>query len=105
MQMRKKVERKLMELGVTPNLMGFNYICEAIDILVDEPNIKTIALYALIAKKCKTTSTSVERTIRHAITKVNADTYHAIGGCGMRNSEFLHAIAVITKNRKGKAKT
>lgn len=66
----RQVERKLLELGIPPHIKGFSYIREAVIILMDnEEKIFGITkvLYPDIAKLYGTTSTRVERAIRHAI--------------------------------------
>ena len=76
--MRRKIEDKLLELGIKPNLNGFGYICDFIELIIDdeERKFKMMYLYSFVAKKNKTTSTSVERSIRHAISKINFECWN-----------------------------
>ena len=58
------------ELGVPAHIKGYHYMRTAIMMVVNEPellNFITKQLYPEIAKKYSTTSSRVERAIRHAI--------------------------------------
>ena len=60
----------IREIGVPAHIKGYQYIREAIMMTVNDINLLnyiTKLLYPTIAKKYKTTSSSVERAIRHAI--------------------------------------
>lgn len=70
----KTVRGYLFKLGISPDLTGYHYILEAIELIIKEPNIirkgmVTKVLYPTIGKANNVTSGSVERCIRHAITK------------------------------------
>lgn len=61
-----KYSERLLDLGVTPNLLGFNYLCEACEIVESNRLASaTRQVYPLIAGKYNTTSSRVERAIRH----------------------------------------
>lgn len=65
------VSKLLREIGVAPSLKGYDYLRIAIIITMENKeqylhNV-TKALYPDIAKRKKTTSSRVERAIRHAI--------------------------------------
>lgn len=66
----------MKELGIPANLKGYNYLVEAIQMLLKDPKMYegaiTKSLYPEIAKKYKTTSNRVERAMRHCI-EVSAD--------------------------------
>ena len=65
-----EVTEIIREIGIPAHIKGYQYIREAICITVEDPNMLnyiTKLLYPTIAKKYKTTSSSVERAIRHAI--------------------------------------
>lgn len=67
--MRDKVIDVLLDVGVPAGVKGFSYICDAIEIFDTDPYYadgKMSALYIDIAKKNDTTSSRVERAIRHA---------------------------------------
>lgn len=64
------ISNTLHELGVPSHVNGYKYIKEAINIMCIESNMEsymTKELYLEIAKKYNSTSTRVERSIRHAI--------------------------------------
>lgn len=90
--MRQKIEDLLMQVGIYPNINGFRFTTDAVEILLKEPEIKITALYEIIARRQKTTCASVERAIRHAARKSNVTRKD---GKNMVNSEFLYYIALI----------
>lgn len=58
------------EIGIPPHINGYIYLKEAVSLVLEDPNIIykiTKSLYPGIAAKFDTTSTRVERSIRHAI--------------------------------------
>lgn len=60
----------IREIGIPAHIKGYQYIREAIMMTVNDMNLLnyiTKLLYPTIAKKYRTTSSSVERAIRHAI--------------------------------------
>jgi two-component system response regulator (stage 0 sporulation protein A) len=64
------VTKVIRELGIPAHIKGYQYIREGIMMSVQDSNMLnfiTKLLYPSIAKKYKTTSSSVERAIRHAI--------------------------------------
>ena len=90
----------IREIGIPAHIKGYQYIREAIMMTVNDINL----LYPTIAKKYKTTSSSVERAIRHAIevawNKGQIDVledmfgYTISAGKGKpTNSEFIALIA------------
>ena len=101
--MRRKIENRLLELGIKPNLKGFSYICDSVEMITDDtvPKHKMMYLYEVVAKKNNTTSTSVERAIRHAITKVDLGNWnerYTYSTCSkLSNSEFLYTLALRIK--------
>ncbi|MCL2840866.1 MAG: sporulation transcription factor Spo0A [Defluviitaleaceae bacterium] len=65
-----KVTSILHEIGVPAHIRGYHYMREAIMMAVENLDILnyiTKELYPTIAEKCNTTSSRVERAIRHAI--------------------------------------
>jgi two-component system, response regulator, stage 0 sporulation protein A len=65
-----KVTNILHEIGVPAHIRGYHYMREAIMMAVEDIDVLnyiTKELYPSIAKKCNTTSSRVERAIRHAI--------------------------------------
>lgn len=64
------VTNLLLEIGIPAHIKGYQYIREGIMLSFYDKNMLhyiTKCLYPTIAKKYKTRSSSVERTIRHAI--------------------------------------
>lgn len=60
----------LHQIGIPAHIKGYQYVREAIKLTVEEPemlNSVTKILYPTVAKSFKSTSSRVERAIRHAI--------------------------------------
>ena len=101
--MRRKIEDRLLGLGIKPNLNGFCYICDCVELIMDdeERKFKMMYLYSVVAKNNKTTSRSVERAIRHAISKINFECWnerYTYSTCSnLSNSEFLYTLALRIK--------
>lgn len=69
-KLEQKVTQMIRELGIPAHIKGYQYIRESIMLAVKDDSILnyiTKMLYPSIAKKYRTTSSSVERAIRHAI--------------------------------------
>jgi len=95
------------ELGVPAHIKGYHYMRTAIMMVVDDPellNFITKQLYPEIAKKYYTTSSRVERAIRHAIEvawgRGKPETINRIFGYTIHegkgkptNSEFIAMVA------------
>lgn len=65
-----EVTRVIQQMGVPAHVKGYQYLRDAIILVVDEMNLLgavTKELYPLIAEKYDTTASRVERAIRHAI--------------------------------------
>lgn len=65
-----KVTQILHEIGVPAHIKGYHYLRDSIIMAVEKPeiiNAVTKQLYPTVAKKYQTTSSRVERAIRHAI--------------------------------------
>lgn len=65
-----KVTEILHEIGVPAHIKGYNYLRDSIIMSIERPDIinaVTKQLYPGVAKKYETTSSRVERAIRHAI--------------------------------------
>lgn len=68
--LERDITNILLEIGIPAHIKGYQYIREGIIMAFYDRNMLhyiTKFLYPSIAKKYKTTSSSVERTIRHAI--------------------------------------
>ena len=102
-----KIGRVLKELGVSPKLIGYNYILAAIDFQMQDPKWCrgiTRKLYPEIARIYETTPIRVERCIRHAVEsgwqRGNIEFYQEIFGHTMNlnagkpsNMEFICTVA------------
>lgn len=67
---KQDVTKIIRDLGIPAHIKGYQYIREGIIMAIEDINMMnyiTKLLYPSIAKKYKTTSSSVERAIRHAI--------------------------------------
>ncbi len=101
------VTRMLHEIGIPAHIKGYQYLRDAIAICVEDKEMLTSVtkmLYPTIAKKHQTTSSRVERAIRHAIevawSRGKMDTidelfgYTVSSGKGKpTNSEFIALIS------------
>ena len=97
----------ILNIGVPAHIKGYHYIREAIMLSVNDPNMinsVTKLLYPTVAKKFDTTSSRVERAIRHAIEiawdRGDVDTLNSYFGYTINtgrgkptNSEFVAMIA------------
>ena len=105
--LEKDVTDMIHEIGVPAHIKGYQYLREAIMMSVEDPDMLgsiTKVLYPTIAKRYQTTSSRVERAIRHAIevawnrgkmeTLDNLFGYTISTGKGKpTNSEFIALIA------------
>ena len=105
--LEKDVTDMIHEIGVPAHIKGYQYLREAIMMSVQDVemlNSITKILYPTIAKKFQTTSSRVERAIRHAIevawNRGKMETLDAMFGYTINtgkgkptNSEFIALIA------------
>lgn len=63
----KQIKATLRDLGIRPNLSGFEYLTEGICVIYNDRSVQMTTLYALLAKRHDTTHNAVERCMRHAI--------------------------------------
>lgn len=101
------VTKMIREIGIPAHIKGYQYIREGIMMSVKDPEILnyiTKYLYPMIAKKYHTTTSSVERAIRHAIevawNRGKMDAMEALFGYSVNsgkgkptNSEFIALLA------------
>ena len=101
------VTKMIREIGIPAHIKGYQYIREGIMMSVKDPEILnyiTKFLYPTIAKKYHTTTSSVERAIRHAIevawNRGKMDAMEDLFGYSVNsgkgkptNSEFIALIA------------
>ena len=73
--MRKGLQNMLIELGITPNLTGFDYICDMVEAISEdkERTFQITQLYKKVGEKHGKNWSMVERAIRHAISKAKTD--------------------------------
>lgn len=67
------IYKQLKHLGVPVSLLGYNYLKEAISIVLEDPkaiNQVTKQLYPTVAEVYGSTASRVERAIRHAVEHV-----------------------------------
>ncbi|ANU11143.1 stage 0 sporulation protein A [Planococcus antarcticus DSM 14505] len=103
-----RITNIVKDIGIPPHLKGYNYLKEAVSLVLEQPEILnkvTKVLYPRIATKFDTTSTRVERSIRHAIEQVwnrheTVDHISKIFGYSVAhleskptNSEFIAMVA------------
>lgn len=103
----QKISDFLHELGVPANIRGYIYLREAISMVTEEIQLLTgitKILYPMIAENHDTTSSRVERAIRHAIevawSRGNIDAINKLFGFTVdhrrgkpTNSEFIAMVA------------
>ena len=68
--LERVISEIMREIGVPAHIKGYQYLREAIMLTVENPNLMhavTKVLYPSVARSNKTTSSRVERAIRHAI--------------------------------------
>ncbi len=105
--LERDVTDMIHEIGVPAHIKGYQYLREAIIMSVEDPDMLgsiTKVLYPTIARKYQTTSSRVERAIRHAIevawNRGRMETLDAMFGYTINtgkgkptNSEFIALIA------------
>lgn len=74
MDIRKRTGDILLELGITPDLSGFHYIVDLVEIIYNNQFAKICTTYVFVAEKYNKSSSKVERCVRHAIGKINTTT-------------------------------
>lgn len=97
------VKKLLKEMGVPLNIKGYRYLINAIVTLSKEKEMKiSLGLYPKVAREFTTTSSRVERAIRHAVERTfergNYDVINEVFGTKvsatkgkLTNSEFMYA--------------
>ncbi len=106
-ELESQVTRVIHQIGVPAHIKGYQYLRTAIMMTINESEIinsVTKILYPSVAKQYKTTSSRVERAIRHAIEvawdRGDVDTLNSYFGYTIQtsrgkptNSEFIAMIA------------
>ena len=103
-----KISSILKQLAILPNLLGYHYLKEAIDMMLKDSTViglgVTKVMYPSIANKFNTTPNRVERAIRHAVERSfiygDIDLIETIFGYGVSpnrgkatNSEFIGCVS------------
>ena len=105
--LESRVTNMLHEIGIPAHIKGYHYLRDAIIMAVEDMDVLnaiTKVLYPTVAKKYQTTSSRVERAIRHAIevawSRGKLDTLDELFGYTVStgkgkptNSEFIALIA------------
>jgi two-component system response regulator (stage 0 sporulation protein A) len=105
---KKNVTNVIQRFGVPAHIKGYVYVREAITLAVEDLDIVnsiTKILYPTVARTYKTTSSRVERAIRHAIEvgyERNEDVFNVYFPSSSRskrptNSEFVAQLADMIK--------
>ncbi len=66
----QEMESFFMDIGISPHTKGFLFLCKAIELTLQNPNLifnLTKELYPSIGALCQTTAANVEHSIRHSI--------------------------------------
>jgi hypothetical protein len=98
--MRKQINELLLELGIPASLDGFNFIARAIELSIKQKMAMCKGIYTLIAEENGTKAQRVERSIRHAITKIDKDVYTQYGGRYYKNSDVIYTLALHFKEEQ-----
>lgn len=100
-----KVADILLEIGITPNLMGFQDIIDAVE-LINGGEKKLCKIYRMIGMKTGCGYASAERHIRHAVSKAkeNKKFVEYFPYSKINNSNFLFSLAYRMKEDKENGK-
>lgn len=94
--MKRKIRQALFDLGIPPNLNGFDFWVEGILFVLETERPKMGMVYLYIANKFNTKDSRVERAMRYAITRINknGDAWKRYVGIDInKNSEIIYTIA------------
>ena len=107
MSLDDRISNLFLAMGIPAHIKGYQYLREGIKLVIDSPHMIggiTKELYPAIARRFGTTSSKVERAIRHAIevawSRGRVDTLNKAFGCDVAqpgdkptNGEFIALIA------------
>lgn len=109
----ERIEDKLLALGIKPNISGFRYLVDAVEIWAERNGDLSITkeLYPQIAVKRGTTGSRVERAIRHAIeTAADCCSFEDMASIlgtttnmnkgKLTNSEFISTLALLVEREE-----
>lgn len=113
--LRYRLTMLLRQLGGLPNMKGYNYTIEAVIIVLEDPDAVcgiTKVVYPQIARRHRSTSSAVERSIRHMINKLwengNQELLRQLfptvkkGKRGPSNGAFIAVLAQQIRERQRK---
>ncbi|MBE6143732.1 MAG: sporulation transcription factor Spo0A [Erysipelotrichaceae bacterium] len=103
----KRITRILHNVGIPAHIKGYHFLREAIELTINNPSVigqVTKSLYPMLAEKFDSSTSKVERAIRHAIelgwNRGNPDTIDSIFGYTISasrakptNSEFIAMVS------------
>lgn len=101
---QEKTREILFKIGVPVGTKGFEYIVEAVENLIANPDISmTKELYPRIAQKYKTTPSAVEKAIRYAFKnlKIEEKSKHYTGIESKTNRSLMIFISLHVKKMCG----
>ena len=92
----EKISLILIKVGIVPNVKGYRYLRDAVLIAMDNMDVMngiTKKLYPMVAENFDTSSSRVERAIRHAIEI-------AANSGKMENINALFGMKIYAKNER-----
>ena len=92
----EKISPILIKVGIVPNVKGYRYLRDAVLIAMDNMDVMngiTKKLYPMVAENFDTSSSRVERAIRHAIEI-------AANSGKMENINALFGMKIYAKNER-----
>lgn len=93
-EFKDKIGNLLIGWGITPNLKGFYYILDAVEVFSENPNIKALDMQELIAIRHNTEANMVEISIRYAFSKISEyDKVNYFGDVKYSNMGYISIIA------------
>lgn len=94
----KQIKDTLKELGIMPNLKGYHYLADAIELCIEEIKAhKSVSswmwIYQKVARIHNTTHSRVERCIRNAVDKATQTELYKKIIYESTNSAFIALVA------------
>lgn len=101
-KMEKEIKELLNKLGIKINIKGYWFWITAIEYKAEHNDVSMSELYNEVAKMNNTTSSRVERALRHAYTSVKKDIEEFFDiKYKINNSSFL--LLMLEELEKGKS--
>lgn len=97
--MTERIEDLLLKIGITPNLNGFRYLCDILEMFVEKPNAKIALLYEAVAKKYelksgKQVEKGIQRALSHADLTIFGDVFKK---SFPTNNQFICTVALLIR--------